>query len=135
MKSSFRRVAVIGKYHAALTPAAAQQTREVLQDIARSSSYRQQITGPILVLPYVKTTHEWKTHAQTGERYQQERQQRGRLYFLPERFVLDVAGQPLHVTYADLEAAPAVLLVFDVVGASIARAASSPRQSSDLLAS
>ena len=62
---------------------------EVLQDIARSSSYRQQITGPILVLPYVKTTHEWKTHAQTGERYQQERQQRGRLYFLPERFVLD----------------------------------------------
>lgn len=62
---------------------------EVLQDIARSSSYRQQITGPILVLPYIKTTHEWKTHDKTGERYQQERQQRGRLYFLPERFVLD----------------------------------------------
>ena len=48
---------------------------QVLQDIARSSSYRQQITGPILVLPYVKTTHEWKTHDKTGERYQQERQQ------------------------------------------------------------
>lgn len=62
---------------------------EVLQDIARSSSYRQQITGPILVLPYVKTIHEWKTHDKTGERYLEERQRRGRLYFLPERFVLD----------------------------------------------
>lgn len=62
---------------------------QVLQDIARSSSYRQQITGPILVLPYVKTTHVWKTREQTGERYAQERQQHGRLYFLPERFELD----------------------------------------------
>lgn len=63
--------------------------QEVLQDIARSSSYRQQIVGPILVLPYLKTTHEWKTHEKTGERYLEERQRRGRLYFLPERFVLD----------------------------------------------
>ncbi|MBJ7549025.1 inner membrane CreD family protein, partial [Pseudomonas sp. OA3] len=62
---------------------------EVLQDIARSSSYRQQITGPILVLPYIKTTHEWKTNEKTGERYSEERQRRGRLYFLPERFVLE----------------------------------------------
>ncbi len=64
---------------------------EVLQDIARSSSYRQQITGPILVLPYVKTIHEWKTHEKTGERYLEERQRSGRLYFLPDRFVLDGA--------------------------------------------
>lgn len=62
---------------------------QVLQDIARSSSYRQQITGPILVLPYIKTTHEWKTNEKTGERYSEERQRRGRLYFLPERFVLE----------------------------------------------
>ena len=62
---------------------------EVMQGIARSSSYSQQITGPILVLPYIKTTHEWKTNEKTGERYSEERQRRGRLYFLPERFVLE----------------------------------------------
>ncbi|MHA6495042.1 cell envelope integrity protein CreD [Pseudomonas borbori] len=61
----------------------------VLQDIARSSSYRQQITGPILVMPYTKVWNEWKTHDKTGERYMEERQSRGRLYFLPERFVLN----------------------------------------------
>lgn len=62
---------------------------QVLQDIARSASYRQQITGPILVLPYVKTTHVWKTRESTGERYMEERRQHGQLYFLPERFELD----------------------------------------------
>ncbi|HBX55076.1 cell envelope integrity protein CreD [Pseudomonas sp. UBA2684] len=65
------------------------QRAEVLQDIARSSSYRQQLIGPILVLPYTKVWQEWKTHAKTGERYLQEQQARGRLYFLPERFVLN----------------------------------------------
>ena len=50
------------------------QREGVLQDIARSSSYRQQITGPILVLPYTKVWHEWKTHSKTGERYMHERQ-------------------------------------------------------------
>ncbi|TWC33261.1 inner membrane protein [Pseudomonas sp. SJZ079] len=65
------------------------QREGVLQDIARSASYRQQITGPILVMPYTKVWHEWKTHDKTGERYQEERQSRGRLYFLPERFVLN----------------------------------------------
>lgn len=67
-----------------------QQQRDlVLQDIARSSSYRQQLTGPILVLPYTKRLHDWKTQAKTGERYLEEREVRGRLYFLPERFELD----------------------------------------------
>lgn len=66
-----------------------QYQRGVLQDIARSSSYSQQVTGPILVLPYVKTIREWKTHAKTGKRYEEEREQRGRLYFLPERFTFD----------------------------------------------
>lgn len=65
------------------------QRESVLQDIARSSSYRQQITGPILVQPYTRHWLEWKTHAKTGERYQEERQSRGRLYFLPETFVLN----------------------------------------------
>lgn len=65
------------------------QRAEVLQDIARSSSYRQQLTGPILVLPYTKVWQQWKTHAKTGERYMEEQRRRGRLYFLPERFVLN----------------------------------------------
>jgi inner membrane protein len=43
------------------------------------------------VLPYIKTTHEWKTNEKTGERYSEKRQRRGRLYFLPERFVLEGA--------------------------------------------
>lgn len=41
------------------------------------------------MLPYIKTTHEWKTNEKTGERYSEKRQRRGRLYFLPERFVLE----------------------------------------------
>lgn len=60
----------------------------VVEDIARSSSYRQQLTGPLLVVPYRKTVRNWKTHPTSGERYQEEHEQRGRLYFLPERFVL-----------------------------------------------
>jgi inner membrane protein len=65
------------------------QRAEVLQDIARSSSYRQQLTGPILVMPYTKVWNQWKTHAKTGERYLEEQKSHGRLYFLPERFVLN----------------------------------------------
>ena len=65
------------------------QRAEVLQDIARSSSYRQQLTGPILVMPYTKVWHLWKTHPKSGERYMEEQRTSGRLYFLPERFVLN----------------------------------------------
>lgn len=43
------------------------------------------------MLPYIKTTHEWKTNEKIGERYSEKRQRRGRLYFLPERFVLEGA--------------------------------------------
>lgn len=60
----------------------------VLQDIARSSSYSQTITGPLLVVPYRKTERVWKTHSQTGERYQEQHERAGRLYFLPEHFAL-----------------------------------------------
>ncbi|WP_044871177.1 cell envelope integrity protein CreD [Pseudomonas sp. LFM046] len=60
----------------------------VLANIARSSSYSQRITGPILVVPYKRTVREWKTYEQTGQRHLEEREVSGRLYFLPERFSL-----------------------------------------------
>ncbi len=62
---------------------------QVLLDIARSSSHSQRLTGPLLVVPYRKTVREWRTHEKTGTRYQEEREERGRLYFLPERFAVD----------------------------------------------
>ncbi|CAM3439418.1 cell envelope integrity protein CreD [Pseudomonas floridensis] len=61
----------------------------VLDDIARSSSFRQRLTGPLIVVPYRKNVRLWKTNAQTDERYVETAQQRGHLYFLPERFELD----------------------------------------------
>jgi inner membrane protein len=60
----------------------------VLDDIARSSSHSQKITGPLLVVPFRKTVREWKTHAKTGQRYLEEREEGGRLYFLPERLAI-----------------------------------------------
>ncbi|MFZ6048427.1 cell envelope integrity protein CreD [Pseudomonas sp. CR3202] len=60
----------------------------VLANVARSSSYSQRITGPILVVPYKRTIREWKTYEQTGQRRLEEREVSGRLYFLPERFNL-----------------------------------------------
>ncbi|PCR98535.1 cell envelope integrity protein CreD [Pseudomonas fluorescens] len=67
-----------------------QQLRDgVLEDIARSSSYSQQISGPVMVLPYRKVVRTWKTKEKTDERYQEIGEERGRLYFLPERFELD----------------------------------------------
>ena len=60
----------------------------VLEDIARSSSYSQKITGPLLVAPYRKTVREWKTHEKTGQRYLEESEVSGRLYFLPERLAV-----------------------------------------------
>ena len=50
------------------------QRNGVLQDIARSSSGEQQLTGPLLVVPYRKTLREWRTNSATGERVQQERE-------------------------------------------------------------
>lgn len=62
---------------------------EVLTDIARSSSYRQQLSGPLLVVPYRKVVRTWKTNEKTNVRYQELGEARGQLYFLPERFELD----------------------------------------------
>lgn len=61
----------------------------VLEDIARSASSSQHLSGPLLVVPYRKTVRVWKTNAQTNERYQESALERGFLYFLPERFELD----------------------------------------------
>lgn len=67
-----------------------QQLRDgVLEDIARSSSCSQQLRGPLMVVPYRKTVRTWKTNNKTNERYQEVGEERGRLYFLPERFELD----------------------------------------------
>ncbi len=67
-----------------------QQLRDgVLEDIARSSSYSQQLSGPLMVVPYRKVVRTWKTREKTNERYQEIGEERGRLYFLPERFELD----------------------------------------------
>ncbi|MFP8913307.1 inner membrane CreD family protein, partial [Pseudomonas aeruginosa] len=67
-----------------------QEVRDgVLQDIARSSSYSQRLTGPLLVVPYRRTVREWVTEEKTEKRVLQEREQRGELYFLPDRFALD----------------------------------------------
>ncbi|MET0948983.1 MAG: cell envelope integrity protein CreD [Pseudomonas sp.] len=61
----------------------------VLRDIARSSSFSQQLAGPILVIPFRKTVLVWKTNPKTEERYLQPKQERGELHFLPTRFELD----------------------------------------------
>lgn len=58
----------------------------VVQDIAQSSSYSQQISGPVLVVPYRKTERRWKL--QEGQRIQETSQVSGQLYFLPETFEL-----------------------------------------------
>jgi inner membrane protein len=60
----------------------------VLEDIARSSSGEQQLTGPILVVPYEKTVREWRGNDR-GERHLEEHEISGQLHFLPEHFRLD----------------------------------------------
>ncbi|PWE44332.1 cell envelope integrity protein CreD [Pseudomonas prosekii] len=67
-----------------------QQLRDgVLEDIARSSSYSQQLSGPVMVVPYRKVVRTWKLNEKTNERYQEVGEERGRMFFLPERFELD----------------------------------------------
>ncbi len=61
----------------------------VENDIARSSSYAQQITGPILVVPFVGIKRTWREDKQTGERYEDVKEFSKRLYFLPEQLKLD----------------------------------------------
>jgi inner membrane protein len=65
------------------------QRDQVMQDIARSSSYNQKLTGPLLVVPYRKKVRQWKEDAESKQRYVAESEVSGRLYFLPETFSLD----------------------------------------------
>lgn len=62
---------------------------QVVQDIARSSSYKQQLTGPILVVPYRRVIREWQNQEGSTEGVLKERTVTGQLYFLPEIFRLD----------------------------------------------
>lgn len=62
---------------------------EVLQDIARSASYSQQLTGPLVIVPYSRTVRSWRIDKGSQQRVLQEREVRGRLFFLPETFLLD----------------------------------------------
>ncbi|MFV3382581.1 cell envelope integrity protein CreD [Pseudomonas sp. NY15354] len=59
----------------------------VLQDIAESSSFAQQISGPLLVVPYRKYERRWIER--NGQSVQETSTLTGQLYFLPETFDLD----------------------------------------------
>ena len=61
----------------------------VVMDIARSSSYSQQVSGPLMVVPFRKTVREWKLNEKLNKRYEVLSEEQGRLYFLPEQFELD----------------------------------------------
>ncbi|ANC01322.1 membrane protein [Pseudomonas putida] len=59
----------------------------VLQDIAQSSSFDQQISGPLLVVPYRKYQRRWID--KDGKSVQETSTVSGHLYFLPETFEVD----------------------------------------------
>jgi inner membrane protein len=60
-----------------------------VQEIARGSGLAQVITGPVLVLPVLRTVNEWVLDEKSGQRRLQEREVREFRYFLPETFLLD----------------------------------------------
>ncbi len=62
---------------------------QVVEEIAKSSSYSQKLVGPVLVVPYIKKVKEWKVDADTKERYQVDVEVNGQLYFLPSAFAVD----------------------------------------------
>lgn len=65
-------------------------SESVVQDIAKSSSYSQTLTGPVLVIPYIKT--ERIAHLnENKERVIEEKQVRGKLHFLPELLRVDTS--------------------------------------------
>ncbi|MES1195970.1 MAG: cell envelope integrity protein CreD [Steroidobacter sp.] len=66
-----------------------QRRDEVVQDIARSSSYSQTLTGPLLIVPYRKTERSWREDTTTHQRVTEEHEVTGELFFLPETFNLE----------------------------------------------
>ena len=65
-------------------------SEQVVQDIARSSSYKQTLIGPILVIPYSKQEHYWVLNDKK-EKVAETRHVTGFLTFLPEVFRLDAS--------------------------------------------
>ena len=63
-------------------------SNSVVEDIARSSSYSQTLTGPVLVVPYTKIERHWKMN-ENKERILEEKQVSGNLRFLPDLLRLD----------------------------------------------
>lgn len=63
-------------------------SESALRDIAKSSSYSQTLTGPVLVVPYRKTEQVTTVNA-NKERITEERAINGELYFLPELLRVD----------------------------------------------
>lgn len=61
----------------------------VVDEIARSSSYSQQLTGPVLIVPYRRSVQVPRYSAVTQQRVDETVEERGRLYFLPDQFALD----------------------------------------------
>jgi len=60
----------------------------VLRDIAQSASFDQQISGPLLVVPYRKLQRRWIDT--DGQSVQETSTIAGHLYFLPETFDADL---------------------------------------------
>ena len=63
--------------------------QEVVDEIARSSTYSQKLVGPILIVPYTKKVKEWEIDPDTKVRYQAEKTLSGQLFFLPSAFTVD----------------------------------------------
>jgi inner membrane protein len=61
---------------------------DVLRDIARSSSFEQQISGPMVVVPYRKYERRWIE--KDGQSVQETYTLNGNLYFLPETMDADI---------------------------------------------
>lgn len=61
----------------------------VLENIAESSSYAQQIMGPIIVVPYSRTVKVMERDEETRQLYEKTVVHRENLYFLPESFHFD----------------------------------------------
>lgn len=60
-------------------------SKQVVNDIARSSSYSQTLIGPVLIIPYQKTVRIWRINSRK-ERYQEETTVADNVYILPEHF-------------------------------------------------
>ncbi len=63
-------------------------SEQVVQEIAKNSSYSQTLAGPVLVIPYQKTERYARLN-DNKERLLEERQVKGELYFLPELLRVD----------------------------------------------